>query len=55
MATDRKYYVEAFKQESVQRLMVTNGKPIAQLACDLGIIEGNESLGNIPLVSYLFR
>jgi transposase len=40
MATDRKSYTEEFKQEAV-RLMETSGKPITQLARDLGINDNN--------------
>ena len=40
MATDRKSYTEEFKREAV-RLMETSGKPIAQLARDLGVNDNN--------------
>ncbi len=40
MAADRKSYTEEFKREAV-RLMETSGKPIAQLARDLGINDNN--------------
>lgn len=36
MAAERKSYPEAFKREAV-RLMETSGKPIAQIARDLGV------------------
>lgn len=39
MTEDRKRYTEEFKREAV-RLMETSGKPIAQLARDLG---GNDN------------
>lgn len=40
MSTDRRSYTEAFKREAV-RLMETSGKPIAQLARDLGVKDNN--------------
>lgn len=40
MATERRQYTEAFKREAV-RLMESNGKPVAQLARDLGINDNN--------------
>ena len=40
MATDRRSYTEAFKREAV-RLMESSGKPVAQLARDLGINDNN--------------
>ena len=40
MATERKSYTEEFKREAV-RLMETSGKPIAELARDLGINDNN--------------
>ena len=40
MATERKRYTEEFKREAV-RLMENNGKPIAELARDLGINDNN--------------
>jgi transposase len=40
MTTDRKSYTEEFKREAV-RLMETSGKPVAQLARDLGINDNN--------------
>lgn len=40
MAVERKHYPEEFKREAV-RLMETSGKPIAQLARDLGINDNN--------------
>ncbi len=40
MAMDRKSYTEEFKREAV-RLMETSGKPIAQLARDLGVNDNN--------------
>ena len=40
MATDRRSYTEAFKREAV-RLMETSGKPVAQIARDLGINDNN--------------
>jgi transposase len=40
MATDRRRYTEEFKREAVQ-LMETSGKPVAQLARDLGINDNN--------------
>jgi transposase len=40
MATDRRSYTEAFKREAV-RLMETSGKPVAQVARDLGVNDNN--------------
>lgn len=40
MATERKSYTEEFKREAV-RLMESSGKPIAELARDLGINDNN--------------
>jgi transposase len=40
MAVDRKSYTEEFKREAV-RLMESSGKPVAQLARDLGINDNN--------------
>jgi transposase len=40
MATERKSYTEDFKREAV-RLMESSGKPIAELARDLGINDNN--------------
>ena len=40
MAIDRRTYTEEFKREAV-RLMETSGKPVAQLARDLGINDNN--------------
>jgi transposase len=40
MAIDRKTYTEAFKREAVQ-FMETSGKPVAQLARDLGVNDNN--------------
>ena len=40
MAGERRPYTEEFKREAV-RLMETSGKPIAQLARDLGIKDNN--------------
>ncbi len=40
MATERKNYTEEFKREAV-RLMESSGKPIAELARDLGINDNN--------------
>ena len=40
MTTERKSYTEAFKREAV-RLMESSGKPVAQLARDLGINDNN--------------
>lgn len=40
MATDRRSYTEEFKREAV-RLMETSGKPVAQIARDLGINDNN--------------
>jgi transposase len=40
MATDRRTYTEEFKREAV-RLMETSGKPVAQIARDLGINDNN--------------
>ena len=40
MAIDRRRYTEEFKREAVQ-LMETSGKPIAELARDLGINNHN--------------
>jgi transposase len=40
MATDRKSYTEEFKREAVQ-LMETSGRPIAEIARDLGINDNN--------------
>jgi transposase len=40
MATERRRYTEEFKREAV-RLMETSGKPIAQIARDLGVKDNN--------------
>lgn len=40
MAVERRKYTEEFKREAV-RLMETSGKPIAELARDLGINDNN--------------
>jgi transposase len=40
MAIERRSYTEEFKREAV-RLMKTSGKPIAELALDLGINDNN--------------
>ena len=40
MTTDRRSYTEEFKREAV-RLMETSGKPVAQLARELGINDNN--------------
>lgn len=40
MATDRRNYTQEFKREAV-RLMESSGKPVAQLARDLGINDNN--------------
>jgi len=40
MAADRKSYTEEFRREAV-RLMETSGKPVAQIARDLGINDNN--------------
>jgi transposase len=40
MATERNSYTEEFKREAV-RLMETSGKPVAQLARDLGVNDNN--------------
>jgi transposase len=40
MATERKSYTDAFKREAV-RLMETSGKPISQIARDLGVNDNN--------------
>ena len=40
MTVERRKYTEAFKREAVQ-LMETSGKPIAELASDLGINDNN--------------
>lgn len=40
MTADRRSYTEEFKREAV-RLMETSGKPVAQLARDLGINDNN--------------
>lgn len=40
MARDRRRYTEEFKREAVQ-LMESSGKPIAELARDLGINDNN--------------
>lgn len=40
MTTERKSYTEEFKREAV-RLMESSGKPVAQLARDLGINDNN--------------
>jgi transposase len=52
MTTDRRTYTEEFKREAV-RLMETSGKPIAEIARDLGINDNNlyrwrGSYGNQP-------
>lgn len=40
MAIDRRKYTEEFKREAV-RLMESSGKPIAEIARDLGINDNN--------------
>lgn len=40
MANERLKYTEEFKHEAV-RLMETSGKPVAELARDLGINDNN--------------
>jgi len=40
MAADRRNYTEAFKREAV-RVMEMSGKPVAQMARDLGINDNN--------------
>jgi transposase len=40
MTTERRKYTEEFKREAV-RLMESSGKPIAELARDLGINDNN--------------
>jgi transposase len=40
MRTERRKYTEEFKREAV-RLMESSGKPIAELARDLGINDNN--------------
>jgi transposase len=40
MATERKSYTEEFKREAV-RLIESSGKPIAEIARDLGINDNN--------------
>lgn len=40
MATERRKYTEEFKQEAV-RLMESSGKPVAEIARDLGINDNN--------------
>jgi transposase len=40
MTTDRRSYTEEFKREAV-RLMESSGKPVAQLARELGINDNN--------------
>jgi len=40
MTIERRKYTEEFKREAV-RLMETSGKPVAQLARDLGIKDNN--------------
>ena len=40
MATDRRSYTEEFKREAV-RFMETSGKPVAQVARDLGVKDNN--------------
>jgi len=40
MAIDRRSYTEEFKREVVQ-LMETSGKPVAQVARDLGVNDNN--------------
>lgn len=40
MTTERRRYAEEFKREAV-RLMETGGKPVAQIARDLGINDNN--------------
>jgi transposase len=40
MAVERRKYTEEFKREAVQ-LMETSGKPIAEIARDLGINDNN--------------
>jgi transposase len=40
MATERRQYTDEFKREAV-RLMESSGKPVVQLARDLGINDNN--------------
>ena len=40
MAIERRKYTEEFKQEAV-RLMESSGKPVAQVARDLGVNDNN--------------
>jgi transposase len=40
MAAERKSYTETFKREAV-RLIETSGKPISQIARDLGVNDNN--------------
>ena len=40
MAVERRHYTEEFKREAV-RLMETSGKPISQIARDLGVNDNN--------------
>jgi|SRR6185369_2956639 len=40
MATERRNYTEEFKREAV-RLMESSGKPVAQLARELGLNDNN--------------
>lgn len=40
MTTERRSYTEEFKREAV-RLMESSGKPVAQLARDLGLNDNN--------------
>lgn len=40
MATDRRRYTEEFKREAA-RLMESRGKPISQIARDLGVNDNN--------------
>lgn len=52
MPTERRKYTEEFKREAV-RLMESSGKPIAELARDLGINDNNlyrwrSVYGNVP-------
>jgi transposase len=52
MAAERRSYTEEFKREAVQ-LLESSGKPVAQLARDLGVNDNNlyrwrELYGNQP-------
>jgi hypothetical protein len=46
VTVERRKYTEEFKREAVH-LMETSGKPVAQLARDLGINDNNHAVGEL--------